>query len=106
MPNSLTDALDRNYRYVVLMASVAILMIGSGATFILVVVLKPIAQEFSWPRSVPSLAYSLQYFCGGLGGIAMGHWLDRFGMKMPTRMADVMSELGRASCRERGWQYV
>src|SRR3546814_482791 len=90
MPNSLTDALDRNYRYVVLMASVAILMIGSGATFILVVVLKPIAQEFSWPRSVPSLAYSLQYFCGGLGGIAMGHWLDRFGMKMPTRMAAVM----------------
>ncbi len=44
-------------RFWVLIASVGLLLIGGGATFVVVVGLKPIAQEFGWPRSVPSLEY-------------------------------------------------
>ena len=53
---------------------------GTGSVYLLVAALKPIALEFDWPRSVPSLAYSLQYLGGGIGGIMMGYWLDRVGM--------------------------
>ena len=71
-------------RFRVLIASVALLLIGGGATFVVVVGLKPIAQEFGWPRSVPSLAFSLQFIGAGLGGITMGHLLDRIGMGKPA----------------------
>ena len=71
-------------RFWVLIASVGLLLVGGGATFVVVVGLKPIAQEFGWPRSVPSLAFSLQFIGAGLGGITMGHLLDRIGMGKPA----------------------
>ena len=67
-------------RFWVLIASVALLLVGGGVTFVVVVGLKPIAMEFGWPRSVPSLAFSLQFVGSGLGAIIMGHALDRLGM--------------------------
>ena len=54
-------------RFWVLIASVALLLVGGGVTFVVVVGLKPIAMEFGWPRSVPSLAFSLQFVGSGLG---------------------------------------
>ncbi len=88
------QTLDRHYRYVVLAASIALLLIGNGTIFALVVALKPIALSFHWPREVPSLAYSMQYIGGGLGGIAMGHWLDRMGMGWPALIGAIMLGLG------------
>ena len=74
----------------VLVASVLTLLIGSGAMFLVVVALKPIAAEFSWPRQVPSLAFSLQFLGAGFGGFFMGRVLDRYGMGPPAhrRRAD------------------
>jgi MFS family permease len=43
---------------------------------------------------VPALAYSLQYFGGGVGGILMGHWADRAGMGMPALLGASMIGLG------------
>jgi len=49
--------IDRNYRFAVLFASVALLFIGLGGQFALVVALKSISQEMDWPRTIPSIAY-------------------------------------------------
>lgn len=71
-------------------ASAILTMVGFGSLFLLVVALKPIAQEFDWPRSVPSFAFSLFYIGEGLGGIAMGYWLDRAGIGKPALLGALM----------------
>ena len=78
----------------VLAASVLTLLIGSGAMFLVVVALKPIAAEFSWPRAVPSLAFSLQFLGAGFGGFFMGRVLDRYGMGPPALVASVTIPCG------------
>ena len=78
----------------VLAASVLTLLIGSGAMFLVVVALKPIAAEFSWPRAVPSLAFSLQFLGAGFGGFFMGRVLDRYGMGPPALVASLTIPCG------------
>ena len=80
MTGRFANHLAANYRYVVLWASMLALLIGSGSIFVLVVVLKTVAADFGWPRETPSLAYSLQFFCAGVGAIVMGWWFDRSGI--------------------------
>ena len=80
MTGWLARLLAANYRNIVLWASMLALLIGSGSIFTLVVVLKPIAADLGWPREVPSLAYSLQFLCAGIGAIVMGWWFDRSGV--------------------------
>ena len=55
------------------------IFVGSGSLFLIAVTLKDLAGEFGWPREIPSLAFSLQFIGGGLGGILMGYLLDRVG---------------------------
>lgn len=82
------------YPYLVLATSLFMMVAGTGSVYLLVAALKPIALEFDWPRSVPSLAYSLQYLGGGIGGIMMGYWLDRVGMAKPASVGACMIGLG------------
>ncbi|MCG8544007.1 MAG: MFS transporter [Alphaproteobacteria bacterium] len=93
MPGQNADraALKRN---IVLAASLLYMVIGTGSVYFLVVALKPISAEFGWPRAVPSLAYSLQYFGGGIGGIFMGYMLDRRGMGIPAFCGASMIGIG------------
>ena len=77
-----------------LVASVLTLLVGSGAMFLVVVALKPIAAEFSWPRAVPSLAFSLQFLGAGFGGFVMGRVLDRYGMGPPALVAAITIPCG------------
>ena len=65
-------------------------MVGFGSLFLLVVALKPIAQEFAWARGIPSLAFSLFFIGEGLGGIAMGYWMDRAGIGNPALLGALM----------------
>ena len=67
------------FRFYVLAASVTLIFVGSGSLFLIAVTLKDLSSEFGWPREVPSLAFSLQFIGGGLGGILMGYLLDRVG---------------------------
>lgn len=77
-------------RRAVLVASLAFMVVGTGSIYFLVVALKLISGEFHWPRAIPSAAYALQYFGGGVGGIFMGYCLDRYGMKAPALAAATM----------------
>ncbi len=82
------------FGWVVLAASLAIHTIGLGAPTVLFITLKPIALDFDWPRAGPSLAYSLLMIGSGVGGIAMGWWMDRRGVMRPVMFGSAMIGLG------------
>lgn len=77
-------SVESRYGWFVVVASTIMIAMGFGASYVVVVGLKPIALEFGWPRQIPSAAYSLALLGAGLGGIAMGAWSDRRGMGGPT----------------------
>lgn len=81
-------------RFTVLAASLLFIMVGTGSVYFLVVALKLISAEFDWPRTVPSIAYSLQYLGAGVGGIFMGYCLDRMGMGIPALLGASMIGAG------------
>lgn len=84
------------YRYIVLATSLVMMVSGTGSVYLLVSALKPISAELDWPRTVPSVAYALQYLGGGIGGIVMGYWMDRAGMAKPALLGAVM--IGTGAC--------
>jgi MFS family permease len=83
-----------SYGWVVIFASLAIHTVGLGAPTILYVALKPIAADLGTLRAVPSLAYSLLMIGAGVGGIAMGWWMDRRGVMQPVLFGGVMIAIG------------
>ena len=100
--------LAANYHHIVLWASMLALLIGSGSIFLLVVALKPIAADFDWPRSIPSLAYSLQFLCAGVGAIVMGYWFDRSGIGPPILLGAVMMGVGAfiVASMDTQWEFL
>jgi MFS family permease len=62
--------------------------------YLVVVALKPIAAEFGWPRSVPSLAYAAIMAGMGIGGILWGRVSDRIGAGPPAAIAVVAVATG------------
>lgn len=99
---------ERPYGWVVVGASLLLMGIGTGALYVSVVALKLIAAEFDWPRSIPSLGYSLAVLGMGFGGILMGRWSDRSGVTAPAFLAAVMIPLGAylASFSQGVWGFV
>lgn len=94
------------YRFVILAASVALQLAGGGSVFLMSVALKDLAQDFSWGREVPSLAYALQFVGSGLGGILMGHMLDRGGIAAPSFIGAITIGIGAIAVNyiDAAWQ--
>ena len=82
------------YGWVVVFASLALHSVSLGAPTILFVALKPIAADLETARAIPSLAYSLMMVGAGVGGIAMGWWMDRLGVMQPVLFGSSMISLG------------
>jgi MFS family permease len=93
-------SVETPYGWAVVAASTALVAVAFGANYIVVVGLKPIAEEFGWPRSIPSLAYSLSLFGSGLGGIAMGWLADRIGIFRPVLLGAAMVGLGAVAAAQ------
>ena len=74
----------------VVFASLALHSVSLGAPTMLFVALKPIAADLETARAIPSLAYSLMMIGAGVGGIAMGWWMDRLGVVQPVLFGSVM----------------
>ena len=87
-------SIETPYGWVVVFASLALHSIGLGAPTILFIALKPIAADLGALRAVPSFAYSLLMIGAGVGGIAMGWWMDRRGVMEPVLFGSVMIGLG------------
>ena len=85
---------ETSYGWVVVFASLVLHSISLGAPTILFVALKPIAADLGTARAIPSLAYSLMMIGAGVGGVAMGWWMDRLGILQPVLFGSVMICLG------------
>ena len=99
------SSVETPYGWVVVFASLAVHSIALAAPTILFVALKPIAADLDTARAVPSMAYSLLMIGTGIGGIAMGRWMDRYGVMQPVLFGSVMICLGAllASHAEGRW---
>ncbi len=74
---------DSRYAWTRLLTTLALMTIGSGAMYVVSVVLPAVQAEFGVARADASLPYTLMMVGFGLGGIAMGKAADRFGV-MPV----------------------
>jgi MFS family permease len=74
---------DSRYAWTRLMATLALMTIGSSAMYVVAVVLPAVQAEFGVVRADASLPYTLMMVGFGLGGIAMGKLADRWGV-MPV----------------------
>jgi MFS family permease len=63
-----------------LLVTLALMTIGSGAMYVVAVVLPAVQAEFKVNRADAALPYTLMMVGFGLGGIAMGKLADRFGV--------------------------
>lgn len=86
--------METGYGWVVVVASHLLVATAIGSSYLIIVSLKPIAAEFDWPRSIPSLAYSMLMTGAGIGGIVMGYWSDRRGMGGVSLLGAIMIGAG------------
>ena len=96
------DSIEVPYGWVVIIASLALHSIALGAPNALFVALKPIAADLGSLRSVPSFAYSLLMIGSGIGGVAMGFWMDKRGIVQPVLFGTVMIGFGAIVARPIG----
>lgn len=92
MPNS-TEAqsrLDRWYPWLIVFASLTMIVVGQGIQFVLSVSLKAMTADLGWPRQVPSLAYACSMVCAGIGALWLGRLSDRLGMGPVAAIGAVM----------------
>ncbi len=79
-PHTRLRAADSRYAWSRLLVVLALMTIGSGAMYVVAVVLPAVQAEFHVLRADASLPYTLLMVGFGLGGIMMGRLADRFGV--------------------------
>src|SRR3954447_9192744 len=92
----MTPSIETRTSWITASLSLVILGVSFGAMWIAVVALKPIAAEVGGVRSVPSLATALAWFGAGLGGIGMGWFADRYGVRWTVMIGSVSIAIGLA----------
>src|SRR5205085_67154 len=75
---------DTRYAWLRLAVVLALMTIGSGAMYVIAVVLPAVQAEFGVARADASLPYTLMLVGFGIGGIAMGRLADRCGVMVPV----------------------
>ena len=78
-----THAADSRYAWWRLVATLALMTIGSSAMYVVSVVLPAVQREFGVARSEASLPYTLLMLGFGFGGILMGRLADQRGVVLP-----------------------
>ncbi|HMK78732.1 MAG TPA: MFS transporter [Xanthobacteraceae bacterium] len=90
----MSRSVETGRSWVVASLSLVALAFSFGAIWISVVALKPMAAELGGARSVPALATALAWFGTGVGGIAMGWFADRFGVRWTVLFGSLMIAIG------------
>ncbi len=88
------DSIETRTSWVVACVVLAVLSFTYGAPLIVVVALKPIAATLDVPRAIPSLAAALVWFGTGSGGIAMGLFAERIGVRWTVLGGTLMMGAG------------
>ena len=85
--------------------ALSLLFLSYGSIYISVVALTEMAREFDNKRAIPALAYSLAWFGGAVGGLAMGPLAERIGIKWTVSFGATMAASGLAlSSQGAVWQ--
>ncbi|MEY4750460.1 MAG: hypothetical protein RIQ60_2674 [Pseudomonadota bacterium] len=79
-PTAVQHAADSRYAWSRLGVVLMLMTIGSGAMYVISVVLPAVQAEFGTARAEASLPYTLMMVGFGLGGILMGKLADRLGV--------------------------
>jgi MFS family permease len=85
---------DSRYAWMRLLATLGLMTIGSGAMYVVAVVLPVVQAEFGVARADASLPYTLMMIGFGLGGMAMGRLADRYGVMLPVLIGSACLGLG------------
>jgi MFS family permease len=75
---------DGRYAWSRLAVALALMTIGSGAMYVVAVVLPAVQADFGVARSDASLPYTMLMVGFGIGGILMGRLADRRGVMVPV----------------------
>ena len=82
-------AVDSRYAWMRLVVALVLMTIGSGAMYVVAVVLPSVQAEFGVARADASLPYTLMMVGFGIGGVLMGRLADRFGVMVPALIGSV-----------------
>ena len=82
-PVAVTALPDSRAAVVRLIVALALMTIGNGGMYVVVVVLPVVQAEFGVQRAAASLPYTALMIGFGLGGIMMGRLADRRGVMIP-----------------------
>jgi len=80
---------DSREAWLIAIAALIVPSISFGATYIVIVALKPIAADLGGYRSIPAAAASLAMLGTGVGGLAMGWLAERIGTRLTVMMGAV-----------------
>ena len=72
---------EPRYAWVMLAIGTVLIALNLGALSSLSVFLKPVSQEFGWPRGATALAYTSAAFTIGIAGVLWGRLADRYGTR-------------------------
>ncbi len=87
MPRTQEDSIEQPFGWVIVAASLAIITMAVATNYLIVVGIKPMAENMDWPRWVTSSAYSALTIGSGVGGIMIGLWTDKRGIGGPLALA-------------------
>jgi MFS family permease len=73
--------LDAGYAWVMLALGTALVALNLGALSSLSVFLKPLSEEFGWPRGATALSYTAAAVTIGVAGVFWGRVADRYGTR-------------------------
>lgn len=98
--------LDGREAWIVAVASFVLNAIALGATILIIISLKEIAVTEGWPRAAPSFVYAATITGTGIGGILMGWWSDKKGVRWPVTLGAFGIGIGSilASQASEAWQ--
>jgi MFS family permease len=101
-------AAESPYAWLRLTIAVLLSTIGGAGMWSVVVVLPSVQAEFAVDRADASLPYTLTMLCFGVGGIAIGRLVDRFGVVRPLAIAALALGLGyfAAGSATTLWQFT
>jgi MFS family permease len=88
---------DSSYAWWRLLATIALMTVGSSVMYVVAVVLPAVQADFGVQRSDASLPYTLLMIGFGFGGILMGRLADRFGVFVPLCVGAAGLALGFAA---------
>jgi MFS family permease len=83
-----------SYGYVILLASLLIMIVAAGSQYSFSVFFKPVLTEFGWTRAAISGAYSLNMLLSGIMGVLTGRLCDRFGPRPVLTVSGIILGLG------------